>query len=106
MNLINHSTRSIGVMGAYKSYVLAPNESAPVTDADIKKIKDNKTCAHWLKTGLIALEHTATVTEKSTVKHVGRGRYSVFAEGVQLNDEPLSKEQAEAMKVEYDGVNS
>lgn len=106
MKLINHSARSIGVMGAYKSYVLAPNESAAVTDADVKKIKENKTCAHWLSVGIISLDNSVAPVEKSVVKHVGRGRYSVFAEGVQLNDEPLSKEQAEAMKVEYDGVNS
>lgn len=122
MKLTNNHNRTIGVPGQNGSIIIEPNNSADITEADLKTIKSSNAASIWLKDGLISVDsETATddsgeddgeeesdqdAPETATVKHVGGGRWNAFVNGEPLSEETLDKEEAEALAVEYNAPSN
>lgn len=113
-NLTNKSSRALGVYGAYgRTINLAPGVSTPVSDKDLEAIQANATAKGWIKARTIVIDGAAPEApkkesppeDKAELRHLGGGRYGVFVGDEKLSDEPLSKEDAQAMAEEYGAGN-
>lgn len=115
MKLKNNHNRSLGITIQYESIVLAPGESADITEGDLRAIKDNYAANRWLEKEIITVTGAKVLsdddkpnpggkpddTEKAIVKHVGGGHYKVFLNDDVLTEESLTKEEAEKAAAEY-----
>ena len=127
--LRNAGKRRLGIPGR-PAIILAPGESAPITDSQLAAMERNKTVARWLDRGVLSVSDSdgkepeakkakpkpkrnrrddredqvlpeGVTGEGVETHHKGGGWYEVYVNGFKVSDSNIRKDEAESMAAEY-----